>query len=743
MKRFAFKQLSAFFLWMLFVGLGIAACSEEEGEKPDPSRPAIEDFNQQDLTLTEQSGSSSFTFTAHEDWVVSVAPVDGASWCTVSPSSGTAGTHTVMVHCEKNEGYDDRSVTITLKAGTTVKTFVVTQKQKDALLLTADKFEVPQEGGNIAVEVKANVDYTASIAEECRDWITENPGTRGLTASAKVFSVAPNRSGDKREGTITFSNGTLTETVHVYQAQGDVTLLTEDTFYADPAGDELTVELRSNCEYEVVMPAVDWVKQVTTRALSSHTLYYTVLPNDTYDTREAQIVYRNRQNALATDTLTIVQNPMGAIVLSERVAVVEQSGGTLEVKLSTNVDFEVRMPEDVDWISSIGTKGLTTHTLRYEVAPNEQSAIRSAKIAFVNEAAMLHDTLTVIQNGTSASYLKLHVSAPGTLGSLLTNLRYVHGLILSGDLNGDDIYLIRNMTFLTYLDLAEANIVQGGAAYNGNYHTEDNVVGDYMFEDCEKLQTCILPRSATVVGESVFEYCENLKTCILPHSVTVIGESAFANCTGLTTVVLPNGLETIGINAFYNCTNLSQIELPESVTSIEKQAFNGCKKLASIDIPKGVVNIEEGTFRDCGDLVDINIPEGVVNIGKHAFRNCHHLETITIPKSVTVIDEFAFYYCSALSEIILQEGLSRIEQDAFARCASLRWISLPSTITYLGYHIFYEDYSRLKEIWCYATVAPETGGELGINDECKLFIPKGSTGYTGYPWYNFGEIIEF
>ena len=463
------------------------------------------------------------------------------------------------------------------------------------------------------------------------------------------------------------------------------------------------------------------------RALSSHTLYYTVLPNDTYDTREAQIVYRNRQNSLAADTLTIVQNAKGAIVLSERVAVVEQGGGTLEVKLSTNVDFEVRMPEDADWISSIGTKGLTTHTLRYEVAPNEKSAIRSAKIAFVNEAAMLHDTLTVIQNGTSASYLKLHVSAPGTLGSLLTNLMYVGGLILSGDLNGDDIYLIRNMTSLTYLDLAEANIVQGGAAYNENYYTEDNVVGDYMFEDCENLQTCILPHSATVVGERVFE-----------------------DCTGLTTVVLPNDLETIKSRAFWGCTKLLQIDLPESVTNIGKGAFYECKRLTRIDIPKGVVNIEEETFYKCYDLVHVTIPEGVTNIGKYAFYDCGDLKTITIPKSVEVIEEYAFAFCG-VSEVILQEGLKRIEQYAFRQCGSLRWISLPSSITYLGYNIFDGDYwsgNVLDELWCYATVAPKAEDELGIETgilsaKCKLFIPKGSTGYTGHPWDRFGEIIEF
>lgn len=707
MKRYFLNQLSAFCLWVLAIGLTMAACSEEDNGKSAPSQPPIEDFNQPDLNFTEQSGSQSFTFTAHEDWVVSVAPVDGANWCTVSPSSGTAGTHTVTISLEENEGYDDRSVTITLKAGAMVETFVVTQKQKDALLLSADKFEVPQEGGTVTVEAKANVAYTVSIGEECRDWITESPGTRGLTVATKSFAVAPNRSGDKREGAITFSNGTLTETVHVYQAPGDVILLTKDVFYADPAGDELQVELRSNCEYEVIMPQADWVQQATTRALSSHTLYYTILPNETYDTREAQVVYRSRQNTLAADTLTIVQNPKGAIVLSEKMVIAEQKGGTLEVSLSTNVDYEVHIPENVDWITGINTKGLTTHTLRFEVAPNEKTVIRSAKIAFSNEAAMLHDTLTVVQNGTTYNYLKLHVSTPGSLGSQLTNLVNIRGLILSGNLNGDDIKMIRRITTLQYLDLAEANIVKGGAAYYyssqaGECYTEDNVVGAHMFRERNYLKTCILPRSATAIG----------------------------------------------VNAFADCRYLENVQLFENIVEIGRGAFYNCLKLAEITIPKGVTSIAGSTFRECVGLTRVTIPEGVTSIGNSAFSHCTNLETITIPKSVAVIDIYAFDRCYKLSEVILQEGLSRIESGAFIDCYSLKWLSLPSSITYLGTNLFFNFKttaikSALRELWCYAPVAPETESSLGVDYECTLFIPKGSTGYTGEPWDSFGEIVEF
>lgn len=83
-------------------------------------------------------------------------------------------------------------------------------------------------------------------------------------------------------------SGNISETVHVYQAGGDIILLSKNEYYVDASGEDITVELRSNCEYEVEMPDVDWIHNISSRAMSSHTLYYTIDVNETYDNREAK-----------------------------------------------------------------------------------------------------------------------------------------------------------------------------------------------------------------------------------------------------------------------------------------------------------------------------------------------------------------------------------------------------------------------------------------------------------------------
>lgn len=790
MKRYFLNQLSAFCLWGLAIGLTMTACSEEDNEKSNPSQPAIEDFNQPDLNFTEQPGSQSFTFTAHEDWVVSVAPVDGVSWCTVSPSSGTAGTHTVTISLEENEDYDDRSVTITLEAGTMVETFVVTQKQKDALLLSADKFEVPQEGGTVTVEAKANVTYTASIGEECRDWITESPGTRGLTAATKSFTVAPNRSGDKREGTITFSNGTLTETVHVYQASGDVILLTKDVFYADPAGDELQVELRSNCEYEVIMPRVYWVQQATTRALSSHTLYYTILPNTLYYDRDARIIYRSKQNPSVCDTLTIYQNAKNTLVLSEREVVVEKEGGVVAVKLSTNLNYAVHMPADADWITAISTKNVETYTLRYNVAPNNERMVRSAKIIFSSEESMLYDTLTVVQNGENAEYMKIDVPYSGHLSRLLPDVANIRNLIISGYLDGDDIRYIREMPLLYYLDLSEANIVEGGGTYwntaaghypQESYKTSNNIVGKYMFSGLENLGVCILPNSTLKIDDYAFKASSNLTELIIPEGVTSIGALAFRQCNRLETVVLPQSLTTIGgsafsesglkyitipgsvteLSGFSNCPNLTrvtieegvtevngfsksglvEIDLPKSIVEIGNWAFSNCPNLKKVTMQGNVKTIGRGAFEGCSSLTDIVIPESVTSLGESVFQGCSSLVDITVPGGITDIPENAFRDCGNLTNATLQEGVVNVGKYAFMGCSGLKIFRTPSTIDYFDYWSM-DGCGSLSEFWCYALEAPSaTFG--GINYNGTLFIPKEGTGYSSYPWNEFDKISRF
>lgn len=742
------KKISILFI-LLPLCIFFTACSKENDNAPKQSENII-DFEQGNMNFTEGAGEQTFSFTTNTAWVVSVASTRnrGVPWCTVAPTSGNAGSHTIKVTTTPNETYDDRSVTVTLKAGAEVKSFVVSQKQKDALLLTNDKFEVDQAGGTVTVEVKSNVSYTATIGEECKDWIKESNSTRALSTTTKSYTVAMNEDGKKREGSIIFSDGSLTETVHIYQAGGSIILLSQNDCHVSASGEEITVELRSNCDYEVVMPSVDWIKETMTRGMSSHTLHYTVAPNDSYDGRKTEIIYRDKSDSSIADTLTILQAQKDAIIISEKEVKVGSEGGTVEVKIDANVDFEMQLP-DVEWISETSTRGLSTHKKYLKIAENTGETSRTAEVVFKNTTSGIEETLTVSQSA-KGKRVKVHVEKAGTLSDYIAESEKlnVEELEVSGNLGGKDIAFIREMagTYnhantegkLVYLDMTEANIVADGEYYLPNssgkeYLPTENTIGERMFTS-RGLQTILLPKSVTsiddrafsschslnkvviyensvkTIGMAAFEYCSSLADIVLPEGVTTIARSAFWGCSSLSRIDLPEGVTTIGHSAFYGCEKLSSVKLPNSLTTIEGFAFSGCNGL-TITIPDNVESMSMLTFSDCTGL-DITIPgrfltkienpigsnckdvrvtiaEGTTVIEEYAFQKRPGIVSVTIPESVTSIGHAAFWQCSGLTDIIIPSSVTEIGDDAFSKCTNLTNVTLPDGLTFIGEGVFY------------------------------------------------------
>ena len=661
------------------------------------------------MDFTEGAGEQTFSFTANTAWTVSVASTrnGGAPWCTVAPTSGNAGSHTIKVTTIPNETYDDRSVTVTLKAGTEVRSFVVSQKQKDALLLTNDKFEVDQKGGTVTVEVKANVSYTATIGEECKDWIKENSNTRALSATTKSYDIAMNEENGKREGSIIFSDGSLTETVHIYQAGGSIILLSRNDCHVSASGEEITVELRSNCDYEVVMPSAGWIEETVTRAMSSHTLHYTVAANDTYDGREAEIIYRDRSDNSIADTLTILQAQKDAIIVSEKEVKVGSEGGTVEVKIDANVDFEMQLP-DVDWISETATRGLSTHKKYLRIAENTGESAREARILFRNTASGIEETLTVSQS-TKGKRVKVHVEKAGTLVDYITESdKYkVEELEVSGNLGGLDIALICDMAgrkredgfdtdgVLKRLDMSKATIIDDGEYYVCSSwgtpqkvysYPKDNVIGDHMFAST-KLESIVLPDNVTEIEHDAFWSCRELSNVTIPDGVKRIGQFSFLSTPKLKSVTIPRSMNTIEKYAFGSANGLTEIRIPGNIKAIEDGAFSYCANLASITIENGVESIGEIVFQQCKKLASIVLPESVSSIGELCFNGCDNLTNIQMPTALYAFDK-VFYGCSGLKDVVIPEGVAAIGNQFFKQCTNLESVSFPNTLKEIGSEVF-------------------------------------------------------
>ena len=409
---------------VLFVFIGLlsmlSACSggDDSPEPPAPDPIPEADYIHLDssimsngLVFDASGGEKTISFSTNKEWVLSIAPTAGGStWCSTSGISAGTGVSTVTFIAAENTGYDDRSVSVTIKAGTASVTFPITQKQADALLVTSKRFDVSQDGGVIDVEVKSNISYQLEVSEAAKSWITESE-SRALTTQKHSFTIAAYDDYDKREGEIYIKSGDMVETVKVYQSGGAFLLLTKDEYMVSDQGETITVEIKSNMDFGVQMPDVDWLyAEDASRAMSSHTLRYVADANDNYDSRTAQIIFYDKQGDLK-DTLTVVQAQKDAIVLSSKEYRVGREGGSLDFVVSTNVDFSTEI--SADWIqSATASRALQRKQVRFTVGENKDKEERTGTIAFVYGG--IRQVVKVIQDGESIPYLTFTADAKQT-----------------------------------------------------------------------------------------------------------------------------------------------------------------------------------------------------------------------------------------------------------------------------------------------------------------------------------------
>ena len=719
----------------------LSSCSDDDAPAEIIPNPDSEIYFTKSLDFTSDSGEAILSFTTNKDWSINVSQSGGdVSWCTVFPNKGKAGENQVLVKVIRNEGVDDRNVVLNLAAGDLTKSIVVTQKQKDAITLTTAKFEVDKNGGEIQVEVKANVTYEVVIPEQYQSWIREGSGSGQIIMGDKghnqmhesatrtdmrKFYISKSEEYDKREGEIIFRSGELEEVLKVYQTGGGILLLTKNEYTVSDKGEQITVELNSNFDFDVKMPQVDWITTTVTRSVSSHTLYYTIAPNETYDKREAEIIYYDRNDKSVADTLKIVQVQKDAILLSQKEYDITAKGETIEISVETNVNYNIHIDEEnsqwIKLVQNVVTKSFKQDRLFFHIEENSEVKSRVGNIVFTSIESTLADTIRIIQEAKQIEekHVKVYVEKAGTLKKLLNvEANLITHLEISGFINGTDLRLIREMAGIDYygnptlgqlreLDIAQATICSGGTNYSqyGSSVNIDNIIPGGCFSHT------------------------NLISIYLPFNTKKIEAQAFFFSEKLENISIPDDCRSIGWESFSAC-GLISVNIPRNVSFIDKLAFNRCYKLVSINVDSenrwyasidGMLcdkKQETLIYYPAAGKKIINIPNTVKEINEYAFYDCIYQEKLNIPSETVTIPYGIFKFLSGLSfidvdvnsacftsidgvlydksvseliacprlkdEITIPDGIQTISPFAFYSCQNLRVINMPNSITMLG-----------------------------------------------------------
>ena len=245
---------------------------------------------------------------------------------------------------------------------------------------------------------------------ECQsseDWCV---ATLDASNSKLTVSVKANESYDSRTATITLAdkNDATKRAFTVTQERTDGLFIDETSFEVSMEGGSVTVTLKSNVDYEVVIPSdCDWVTKAAdeakSRGLEESSFTLNVEENKSYKERTAIITVKNKDNNMS-GRVTIHQSFEAILNADSQSFNVEMEGGTVMINTESNIAYDVIIPKDCNWVTidkSSKTKATSTSTITLNVAENKSYAARDVIVTISNEEAGVSVPVSIHQKYTA------------------------------------------------------------------------------------------------------------------------------------------------------------------------------------------------------------------------------------------------------------------------------------------------------------------------------------------------------
>ncbi len=254
------KKMKSFgyFLMLLVLGVGFCSCGDDyESRLPELLIKNMEfESSKEDITLSQ-------TF-RNED-LTNYGITSDANWC-MARIDYDASTIYVTVYgrgqSTDDDPYSARSCTLTMTdvRDNTVRSFAVSQKQLNEVLVNGNSYQVPSEGGEFDVEVQHNVSFKVVVPDGVT-WIRQKvaSGTRALETSTVTMVVDANNSGSARgaQFSIQSTDGTIERKFSVIQTFTPVYSIETKEFTVDELEQTVSVKVEANFKFDTNLES-DW-----------------------------------------------------------------------------------------------------------------------------------------------------------------------------------------------------------------------------------------------------------------------------------------------------------------------------------------------------------------------------------------------------------------------------------------------------------------------------------------------------
>ncbi len=512
------------------------------------------------------------------------------------------------------------------------------------------------EGGSVVINVSCEVDWTV------QDNSTLILADYSVSAGTITVTADQNTEEEERSATIKVCTAqsliqfaTITVTQNAY---GKPEIKVAADKWNAPAVGALTTEIGVEAtDSWMASSSADWL----TVDRGDDSVVLTVTENETYDKRSAEVELTCTDGIQSsTAKISVTQDGLVYLTISEDIVVLYADGGSADITVDTNFDWDASFDASASWLSVSGEGASMTVTAAENTTGDSREAVVTVTAGDGAEN-VAEAQFTVTQSGFSKDDFVLEYTTTSSNNTIALPLDTVTDYTLSYTVDWGDGSSVESKTSTfpthTYSSAGTYLVRVNGSVPAINNASELAGVVNYL--TAVRQWGSIAP----VQMSRAFYNCTNLKSFpedAADFSQVTTFQYAFAGCSGLTTVpaklLADCPVATTMAYIFQNCTGLETLpsgligSYPE-LTNLSYM-FYGCTSLKTIpsDLfvgsrPKS--NNHSYLFYECSSLEAI--PEGL-------------FETCTTSTSFS----YAFYYC---------EKITSVPANLFANCTSLANLS--------------------------------------------------------------------
>ena len=353
-------------------------------------------------------------------------------------------------------------------------------------------------------------------------------------------------------------------------------------------------------------------------------------------------------------------------------------------------------------------------------APEAEIEIEAPADEIVVEAPAAEDEIAVVDEPETVAPGADEIQATIGSGDCGDNLTWL--------LNSDGDLFIRGSGAMTDYTRGTAPWYEYRAQIKElRVYSSTTTIGAYAFADCSNLTLAgdngkSFPSNLTSIGQSAFLSCSSLEYVTIPSGVTSIGTQAFDHCSGMKRMTIC-GSPTLAYRSL-GCANLEEISFLGGVPTFDSYVFRDTTAKAwypsdnsawTSDVLQnygGTLTWQAGYHGWIGDDItwDLNASTGALSLsgsgtnwyfgssGRQSWYPIRSkVKTASVGSGITVLTQYAMSYLYNMTSVSLPDTLTEIGYEIFLGANRLTSIMIPKSVTKLGYRPF-RSCSALTEV---------------------------------------------